>query len=105
MKNTDVAWIIVRAIGIYFLAQAFLELLSVLSQIGMLIAVDEIIQRPNVSEQRVMEAESQLIIAKMHLAVYIAHSATFGVLASYCLRDGALILKLMTYRKGSSEQT
>ena len=105
MKNTDVAWIIVRAFGIYFLAQAFLELLSVISQVGILMAIDEIIHRSNASEQRVMEAESQLIRAKMYLGVYIAQLVTFGLLAFYCLRHGALILKLMTYRKGSSEQT
>ena len=105
MKNTDLAKVIVRAIGIYFLAQAFLELLQVLSQVGIVIAVDEIIHESNTSEQRLMAAEFQLIRAKMYLGLYIGQLVTFAVLASYCLSDGGLILKLITYRNNASEQT
>jgi hypothetical protein len=96
MERESIAWIIVRAFGIYFAAQVLLDCLHLLSYVMDLLAIQEIapLKTPEEAETRIARAWNSVVYQATELTV-------FFLLALYCLRGGSFVHKLLM--RGSSE--
>ena len=104
MKDLDTAWIIVRAFGVYFLVQAFLELASVITMLANYISSYQIVNASSGSEQAIEQALYQRVRSQSYGIVYFAQTLIFAALSYYCLRKGRFIHKLLTYGATKNEQ-
>ncbi|RBP47017.1 hypothetical protein [Arenicella xantha] len=104
MRNQDTAWIFVRAFGVYFLVQAFLELFSMGVTSTLLYSLYEIVNS-STTVATVEKAESNILRNWSYFGTYTVQYFVFSVLSFYCLRKGFLIHKLLMYRATANENT
>ena len=93
MEKENIAWVIVRAFGIYFLAQVLLNLYSLA---GLYMAFDklqDILQMESLRDK----AEPELLRTQFEIGFTTFYFIFFSFLSYYCLRKGKFIHKLLMY--------
>lgn len=97
MEKNDMAWVFVRGLGIYFLAQAIYYLFYLGVQLVSLLKLYDIAKTLVQAEANIVGTWVQIGIAGLELIL-------FFLLAYYCLRRGQLIHSLLMHR-GSNEES
>ena len=92
MEKENIAWVFVRAVGVYFSAQALLNIFS----LGTLYF--HISTLYDISNTRI-ETEGYIIQAWVNLGFTGLEFLLFLFLAYYCLRKGKFVHKLLMYSK------
>ena len=93
MEKENIAWVIVRALGIYFLAQVFLNLYSLTGLYVSFSTIQEILRMPSPEDR----AYAQIIRLKTEVSFTVFYFIFSGFLSYYCLRKGKFIHKLLMY--------
>jgi len=99
MEKENIAWVLVRAFGIYFLAQV---LLNSYSLAGLYIALDKL-QEIVKMESLIDKAEPELLRTQFEISFTIFYFIFFSFLSYYCLRKGKFIHKLLMYVESKSK--
>ncbi len=93
MEKENIAWVIVRAFGIYFLAQVLLNLYSLTGLYMAFTKLQEIVQMDSFRDA----AEPELIRTQLEIGFTIFYFIFFSFLSYYCLRKGRFIHKLLMH--------
>jgi len=91
MEKQEFAWVIVRALGVYFVAEVFIYLYN-LSALFM--SLSKLYEIAALRE----EAEVEVIRTWVDIGVIGVQFTIFIFLAYYCLRKGAFIHRLLMYK-------
>ena len=91
MTNRGVAWIIVRAFGVYFAAQALLGVFVIVSYSLNLAALIQITEIRSLTD----EAQSQIYRAWTNIGIQSVELIFFMALTYYCLRQGTFLHRLL----------
>ena len=97
MEKNNLAWLFVRALGVYFSAQVIINLYSL---IVMFYSLQKIYQIAEFMER----ANAEVIRAWVHIGIMSFEIMIFIFLSYYCLRKGKFIHNLIMY-KGNNEKT
>ena len=97
MEKQNLAWLFVRAFGIYFAAQAFSDIYYISMQIFMLVQLQDIATFKE-------GIENHLLRKWIEIGIMGAQMIVFIFLSYYCFFKGKFIHKLLMYR-GNSEKT
>jgi hypothetical protein len=96
MEKNNIAWVVVRALGVYLAAQVFIHLYNLSALFLGLSRLYEI------AESR-EEAELEIIRTWVDVSIIGIQFLILLFLAYYCLRRGALIHKLLMFRRGDEK--
>jgi len=97
MEKNSMAWLFVRALGVYFSAQVIINLYS-------LIVMFYSIQTLYELSEKFEEASAEVVRTWVQIGVLSLEFLIFIFLAFYCLRKGQFIHNLIMYR-GHNEKT
>lgn len=97
MDNNNIAWVVVRALGVYFAAQVFIYLYDLSA---LFLGLSKLYEIAELRE----EAELEIIRTWVDVSIIGIQFLILIFLAYYCLRKGAFIHKLLMFR-GSDEKT
>ncbi|RBW50120.1 hypothetical protein DS878_07365 [Marinobacter sp. F3R11] len=95
MNRDDFAWVIVRAFGVYFSAQAFLQLYWLGAST---VRIAQLYEMAAMETPRTTEIESQILRSWIEISYASAEFLLFILLAYYCLRRGGFIHRILCYR-------
>ena len=97
MEKNNMAWLFVRALGVYFSAQVIINLYNLTIMFYSLKSIYEV-------AEIMEEANVEVIRAWVHIGIISFELLIFIFLAYYCLRKGQFIHNLIMY-KGNNEKT
>lgn len=96
METEKTAWVVVRALGIYFAGQVFISSFYVATMItGILELIEKSKIRPAIKEE-IVEAWANVAYIGVELLVFL-------FLAYYCLRRGKHIHRLLIFRRNDKD--
>ena len=96
MERNDIAWIFVRAIGVYFCAQALFSLYHIIALSFSLTTLYEFSNSSDDTDHLLLRTWFNIGIATTELLLY-------SFISYYCLRKGAFIHKLLMYKSGNEK--
>ena len=91
MERNDIAWIFVRAIGVYFCAQAIFSFYHIAALSFSLVTLYDF---TNPSD----DTEHLLIRTWFNIGITITELLLYSFISYYCLRKGTFIHKLLMYK-------
>lgn len=92
MTNDDVAWVIVRAFGIYFLAQAVLTVFYIFSLGVNLVSLYAITELPSLEQ----DASHSIVRNWTSIGIQLVELLFFVAATFYFLRKGRTVHRLIT---------
>lgn len=97
MGKNNLAWVFVRAFGVYFSAQVIINLYNLTVMFYSIKSLYEM-------SEFMTELNVEVIRAWVHIGIMSFEISIFIFLAYYCLRKGQFIHNLIMY-KGNNEKT
>ena len=96
ISKTDIAWIVIRLIGIYFAVEA----ISSAVQIGL---ESYALERANEAVSRGIDAEKYLTQMYRTMLTQTLNLILYATISFYCLRKGKLVFKLLMYTNNENK--